>query len=62
MGQTIEAAEAEISEVWRTNHSYLVDLAFGMLGDIGAAEDAVQEAFARLTSRRATRSKTSGAG
>lgn len=30
------------------NRSYLVDLAFAMLRDIGAAEDAVQEAFARL--------------
>src|SRR5262249_2717569 len=27
---------------------YLVDLAFRMLGDVGAAEDAVQDAFARL--------------
>ena len=27
---------------------YLVNLAFGMLRDIGAAEDAVQEAFARF--------------
>jgi RNA polymerase sigma-70 factor, ECF subfamily len=40
--------QAQVSEAWRVNHSYLVDLAFGMLGDIGAAEDAVQEAFARL--------------
>jgi RNA polymerase sigma-70 factor (ECF subfamily) len=30
------------------NRPYLVDLAFAMLRDIGAAEDAVQEAFARL--------------
>jgi RNA polymerase sigma-70 factor (ECF subfamily) len=43
-----QISEAQISEVWRANHAYLVDLAFGMLGDIGAAEDAVQEAFARL--------------
>lgn len=40
--------QAQVSEAWRLHHSYLVDLAFGMLGDIGAAEDVVQEAFARL--------------
>jgi RNA polymerase sigma-70 factor, ECF subfamily len=27
---------------------YLVDLAYRMLGDIGAAEDVIQDAFARL--------------
>jgi RNA polymerase sigma-70 factor, ECF subfamily len=43
-----QISEAQISEAWRANRAYLVDLAFGMLGDIGAAEDAVQEAFARL--------------
>ncbi|MCW2656195.1 MAG: polymerase subunit sigma [Jatrophihabitans sp.] len=43
------ATEAQFAEVWRTNRPYLVNLAFGMLGDIGAAEDAVQEAFVRLT-------------
>ena len=36
------------AEAWRTNHSYLVDLAFRMLGDVGEAQDVVQEAFARL--------------
>jgi len=39
---------AEFADVWRTNRSYLVGLAFGMLGDISAAEDAVQEAYGRL--------------
>jgi RNA polymerase sigma-70 factor (ECF subfamily) len=43
-----KATEAQFTEVWRTNRPYLVNLAFGMLSDIGAAEDAVQEAFARL--------------
>jgi RNA polymerase sigma-70 factor (ECF subfamily) len=43
-----EQAEARISEAWRENRTHLVDLAFGMLGDIAAAEDAVQEAFVRL--------------
>src|ERR1700710_569386 len=41
--------EAQFAEVWRTNRPYLINLAFGMLGDIGAAEDAVQEAFVRLS-------------
>ena len=34
-------------EVWRANRPYLVNLAYRMLGDIGAAEDVVQEAFVR---------------
>jgi RNA polymerase sigma-70 factor (ECF subfamily) len=37
-----------ISRVWRAHRPYLVDLAFRMLGDIGTAEDVVQEAFLRL--------------
>jgi RNA polymerase sigma-70 factor, ECF subfamily len=44
-----EQTEARISQAWRDHRTHLVDLAFGMLGDIGPAEDAVQEAFARLT-------------
>jgi RNA polymerase sigma-70 factor (ECF subfamily) len=36
------------AELWRANRSYLVDLAFRMLGDVGAAEDVVQEAYSRL--------------
>lgn len=39
-----------LARAWHDNNHFLVDLAFGMLGEIGAAEDAVQEAFARLTS------------
>jgi len=39
-----------VSEAWSSNHAYLTNLAFGILGDLGAAEDAVQEAFARLVS------------
>jgi RNA polymerase sigma-70 factor, ECF subfamily len=37
-----------ISEAYRAHRPYLVDLAFRMLGDIGAAEDVVQDAFSRL--------------
>jgi RNA polymerase sigma-70 factor (ECF subfamily) len=37
-----------IEAVWREQRPFLVDLAFRMLGNIGDAEDVVQEAFARL--------------
>jgi RNA polymerase sigma-70 factor, ECF subfamily len=43
-----EQTDFRISEAWRGNRIHLVDLAFGMLGDIALAEDAVQEAFVRL--------------
>jgi RNA polymerase sigma-70 factor (ECF subfamily) len=39
---------AKISQAYQEHRPYLVDLAFRMLGDIGAAEDVVQDAFARL--------------
>jgi RNA polymerase sigma-70 factor (ECF subfamily) len=48
MAATGKPTESQLSQVWTMNRSYLVDLAFAMLRDIGAAEDAVQEAFARL--------------
>jgi RNA polymerase sigma-70 factor (ECF subfamily) len=38
----------ELVGLWREHRSYLVDLAFRMLGNIQDAEDAVQEAFTRL--------------
>lgn len=41
-------SESRVSDVWKANHAYLVNLAFGILGNLGAAEDAVQEAFTRL--------------
>ena len=37
-----------VTQAWKDHRPYLVDLAFRMLGDIGAAEDAVQDAFSRL--------------
>jgi RNA polymerase sigma-70 factor (ECF subfamily) len=46
MGETDGAAR--IIQAYRDHRPYLVDLAFRMLGDIGAAEDAVQDAFTRL--------------
>jgi len=42
------AGDTGFEEAWRLHRRYLIGLAFGMLGDIGAAEDAVQEAFSRL--------------
>lgn len=48
MGSGTSADDVRISETWSANRAHLVDLAFGILGDVGAAEDAVQEAFARL--------------
>src|SRR5260370_41813992 len=38
----------KISQAYQDHRPYLVDLAFRMLGDIGAAEDVVQDAFTRL--------------
>src|SRR5260221_12597325 len=37
-----------ISQAYQDHRPYLVDLAFRMLGEIGAAEDIVQDAFTRL--------------
>jgi len=39
---------AKIVQAYRDHRPYLIDFAFRMLGDIGAAEDAVQDAFTRL--------------
>ena len=41
-------SDDQIAQAWTAHRPYLIDLAFRMLGDIGAAEDVVQEAFFRL--------------
>ena len=43
-----EDSGTKIIRAYRDHRPYLVDLAFRMLGNIGAAEDVVQEAFSRL--------------
>jgi RNA polymerase sigma-70 factor, ECF subfamily len=45
---TEQQDEQQVIRAWNEHRPYLVDLAFRMLGDIGAAEDVVQDAFARL--------------
>jgi len=40
--------DPRVSHAYREHRPYLVDLAFRMLGDIGAAEDVVQDAFTRM--------------
>jgi RNA polymerase sigma-70 factor (ECF subfamily) len=37
-----------VSDAYQVHRPHLVDLAFRMLGDLGAAEDVVQDAFSRL--------------
>src|SRR5262245_12868462 len=44
-----EPSDKRFAEVWRSSRAYLVDIAFRILGDVGAAEDVVQEAFVRLS-------------
>ncbi|MEA3020439.1 MAG: polymerase sigma-70 factor, subfamily, partial [Actinomycetota bacterium] len=40
--------DVEIGRAWRDHRRHLLDIAFRMLGNLAEAEDAVQEAFARL--------------
>jgi RNA polymerase sigma-70 factor, ECF subfamily len=47
-GMRSEQDGGKISQAYQDHRPYLVDLAFRMLGDIGAAEDIVQDAFTRL--------------
>jgi RNA polymerase sigma-70 factor, ECF subfamily len=44
----LSGASDLVAAAWRADRAYLIDLAYRMLGDIGAAEDVVQEAFFRL--------------
>jgi RNA polymerase sigma-70 factor, ECF subfamily len=44
----LSGAGGLVAAVWRADRAYLIDLAYRMLGDIGAAEDVIQEAFLRL--------------
>src|SRR5216684_2909696 len=43
-----EKDAGKISQAYQDHRPYLVNLAFRMLGEIGAAEDVVQDAFSRL--------------
>src|SRR5690348_16937520 len=47
-GMRGEQDGGKISQAYQDHRPYLVDLAFRMLGDVGAAEDIVQDAFTRL--------------
>ncbi|MDQ2844941.1 MAG: RNA polymerase sigma factor SigI [Actinomycetota bacterium] len=40
--------EERFAAAWQANYAHLVNVAFRMLGDVGHAEDIVQEAFSRL--------------
>ena len=44
----LSGAGGVVAMAWRADRVYLIDLAYRMLGDIGAAEEVVQEAFLRL--------------
>jgi RNA polymerase sigma-70 factor, ECF subfamily len=49
---TEERTDEQVIQAWNEHRPYLIDLAFRMLGDIGAAEDVVQDAFAKLLRTR----------
>jgi RNA polymerase sigma-70 factor (ECF subfamily) len=40
--------DQRIDEAWRRHRRHVLDIAFRMLGDLGEAEDVVQEAYSRL--------------
>jgi RNA polymerase sigma-70 factor, ECF subfamily len=41
-------SDSQFAEAWHNHRPYLINLAYQMLGDIGEAEDMVQEAYLRL--------------
>lgn len=45
----MNAPPDQLDEAWRTHRPYLVNLGYQILGDVGEAEDVVQEAFLRLS-------------
>jgi RNA polymerase sigma-70 factor, ECF subfamily len=45
---TERRGDEAVIQAWHAHRPYLIDLAFRMLGDVGAAEDVVQDAFSRL--------------
>jgi RNA polymerase sigma-70 factor (ECF subfamily) len=49
---TVDRHDEQVIQAWNEHRPYLIDLAFRMLGDIGAAEDVVQDAFTRLLRAR----------
>lgn len=44
-----QAPSDQVSEAWRRDRPYLVNLGYQITGDVGDAEDVVQEAFLRLS-------------
>jgi RNA polymerase sigma-70 factor (ECF subfamily) len=46
---TSQPTDDALTDIWRRERRRLMDVAFRMLGDVGEAEDIVQEAFIRLT-------------
>jgi RNA polymerase sigma-70 factor, ECF subfamily len=44
-----QSSNARVTDAWRRHRPYLINLAYQMLGDVGDAEDVVQEAFLRLS-------------
>ncbi|WP_156690590.1 RNA polymerase sigma factor SigI [Mycobacterium sp. Marseille-P9652] len=44
-----QSPNEQVDAAWRLHRAYLVNLAYQMLGDVGHAEDVVQEAFLRLS-------------
>jgi RNA polymerase sigma-70 factor, ECF subfamily len=49
MSMTGSLRADDVARAWREHRAHLVGLAFRMLGDVGDAQDVVQEAFTRLS-------------